>query len=156
MRRTPAGIAALLWSVAVLSLSSSASAALGQDVASVHVDQARMKGSEHIVQGPGPTVHEIHLPGGTLVREYLSPAGVVFAVSWRGPFRPDLQQLLGRYFDPFREAAQAARKKHRGRGPLSIESPGLVVSLGGHQRAFLGRAYVPALVPPSVTVKDIQ
>jgi hypothetical protein len=145
-----------MWGAAMLSLSGSASAALGQDVASVHVDLARMRGSEHVVPAVGHTVHELHVPGGTLVREYVSPAGVVFAITWRGPFRPDLQQLLGTYFDPFREAAQAARKKHGGRGPLAIESPELVVTLGGHQRAFLGRAYVPALLPPTVTVKDIQ
>jgi hypothetical protein len=143
-------------SAAVLALPCSASASLGQDLASVQVDRARMKGSLHIVEAAGHTVHEIRVPGGTRVREYVSPAGVVFAITWQGPFRPDLQQLLGTYFDEFREAARAARTKHPGRAPLVIEKPELVVTLGGHMRAFFGRAYAPGLLPPTVAIRDIE
>jgi hypothetical protein len=143
-------------SAAALALPCTASASLGQDLASVQVDQARMKGSLHIVEAAGHTVHEIHVPGGTRIREYVSPGGIVFAITWQGPFRPDLQQLLGTYFDEFREAAQAARTKHHGRAPLVIERPELVVTLGGHMRAFFGRAYDPGLVPPTVAVRELE
>src|SRR4051812_5246505 len=38
------------------------------------------------------------LASGTRVVEYVNREGVVFAVSWTGPFLPDLRELLGRHF----------------------------------------------------------
>lgn len=104
----------------------------------------------------GYTVHEIRLPGGTRVREYVSVGGTVFGLAWQGPFRPDLQQLLGPYFDQFQKAAQVAKSKRAGRGPLLVDTPGLVVHMGGHPRAFVGRAYVPGLLPSDFSVDEIQ
>jgi hypothetical protein len=34
-------------------------------------------------------------PEGTSVRRYVSPAGKVVAVAWKGPVMPDLRQVLG-------------------------------------------------------------
>jgi hypothetical protein len=125
-------------------------------VPSVKIDQARMRGSVRIEVAASHAVHEIQLPGGTRVREYVSPAGTVFGVTWRGPFRPDLQQLLGPYFDEFQEAAQAARHKAGGRAPIVIVRPGLVVELGGRPHAFFGRAYVPGLLPAGVSADELE
>ena len=44
-------------------------------------------------------MRETTLPTGTRVREYVSESGTVFAVTWEGPFLPDLKALLGKYFD---------------------------------------------------------
>ena len=116
-----------------------------------------MRGALH-VEGAfaDHTVHEIRLPGGTRVREYVSVGGTVFGLAWQGPFRPDLQQLLGRYFDQFQQAAQVAKSQRAGRGPLLVDTPGLVVHMGGHPRAFVGRAYVPDLLPSNFSVDEIQ
>src|SRR5215813_12694053 len=46
-------------------------------------------------------VHESQLSSGTVVREYAAPNGNVFAVTWRGPFVPNLKHLLGRYFEEY-------------------------------------------------------
>ncbi len=35
---------------------------------------------------------------GITINQYVNTAGVVFAVSWSGTGKPDLQQLLGQYF----------------------------------------------------------
>jgi hypothetical protein len=43
-----------------------------------------------------------------------------------------------------------------GRRPLVIEQPGLVVQIGGHPRAFAGRAYVPEMLPTGVRTEDVQ
>ncbi len=141
--------------VALLALSGVASASLGGDVASVQVDQARMNGVLHVEATPGYAVHELRLPGGTRVREYVS-RGTVVGIAWQGPFRPDLQQLLGAYFDEFQEAARVAKSKRPGRGPLLVDEPDLVVHVGGHARAFVGRAYDPGLLPPGLSAADIQ
>jgi len=59
-------------------------AALGGDAASVDTDAAKMKGQARATAVAGYTVKEITLPSGTLVREYVSAEGKVFAVTWSG------------------------------------------------------------------------
>lgn len=131
-------------------------AALGGDVASVHEDQAQMKGSLSTTEGEKYTVHEIKAAAGTAVREYASPAGEVFAVAWQGPSLPNMQQILGSYFQAFSAAAKAQRAARRGRGPLNIQQPGLVVESSGRMRAYSGRAYDPGKLPQGVGANDIR
>lgn len=148
--------AAAACAVVLLAIPSSARGSLGGDVSSVAVDRDRMSGVDRVVAGRRGEVHEIRLPGGTLVKEYLSPAGVVFAVTWRGPFRPNLRQLLGTYFDRFEQAARAEKEQQPGRRPIVVEQPELVVHMAGHARAFFGRAYVPGAIPEGLSAADIQ
>jgi hypothetical protein len=104
----------------------------------------------------GYEIHEMHAQNNVVVREFVSSAGKVFGVAWQGPTRPDLQQLLGSYFQQFSQAAQAQKAQHRGRGPLVVNEAGLVVQLAGHPRFFTGTAYVPQLLPAGVDAKEIQ
>jgi hypothetical protein len=140
----------------MLALPLPALAALGGDAASVHEDQAQMKGTLKTTEGMTYTVHEIKAGTGTVVREYVSPGGEVFGVSWQGPFIPDMQQLLGSYFEAYSSAAQAQRTAHRGRAPLSIQQAGLVVESNGHMRSYSGRAYDPGKLPQGVSANDIR
>ncbi|HEY6925119.1 MAG TPA: DUF2844 domain-containing protein [Steroidobacteraceae bacterium] len=128
-------------------------AALGGDAASVDTDVARMKGQARATAVAGYTVQEITLPSGTVVREYVSAEGKVFAVTWRGMSQPDLQQTLGTYFEQYKAAASAP---HAGHHHLTIHQPELILSSGGHMRAWSGKAYVPALLPPNFSVDDIR
>jgi hypothetical protein len=89
------------------------------------------------------------------VREYLSPAGKVFAIAWQGPWLPDLQQLLGSYFTQYQQAARAA-KQRPGRAPVSIHQSSLVVEQSGHMRGFVGRAYLTDQIPSGVTEESIR
>jgi hypothetical protein len=115
-----------------------------------------MRATAKIAEGVAYTVHEIKAPTGTVVKEYVSPAGRVFGVSWRGPFIPDMQQLLGDYFEQYSAAAKAQREGHVGRQPLNIQEPGLVIQTAGHMRAYSGRAYDPGLLPAGVTPNDVR
>jgi len=128
-------------------------AALGADVASVEADRAHMKGELRATATERYQLHEILLPSGTRVREYVSAAGKVFAVSWHGPTMPDLRQTLGDYYDKLQAARGAARGDHH---HLSVEQPEFVLHSRGHQRSFAGQAYIPALLPAGVTVADIR
>ena len=140
--------------VVALTAAAPALAALGGDATSVEADLARMKGALRISASAGFTVHEITSSNGTVVREYLSPDGKVFAVSWRGPGIPDLRQMLGDYYGQY---AQAASAPHLGgHRHLAIEQPGLVVQSSGRMRAFYGRAWAPDLLPQSFSVSDIN
>ncbi len=140
----------------MLALPLPALAALGGDVSSVQEDQAVMKGSLKTKQAEAYTIHEITAPGNTVVKEYVSPAGKVFAIVWHGQVIPNMQQLLGTYFDQYSQAAKAQRESHPGHRPLNIQQPGLVFQNGGHMRAYVGRAYVPDMVPQGVNVDALQ
>ena len=131
-------------------------ASLGRDVSSVEADRADMQGARAVTQGTGYSIEELRAPTGTTVREYVGSDGRVFGVAWQGPFIPNLRQLLGSYFDPFSQAAQAQKKGHPGHGPLLVQVPGLVVESGGHMRAFYGRAYVPGMVPAGAAAEGIR
>jgi hypothetical protein len=143
-------------SILMLAFSLPAAAALGGDIASVQNDAAQMKGQEKSTQESTYSVHEIKIPGNTLVREYVSPEGKVFGVSWQGPFIPDMQQLLGNYFEKYSQAVQAEKAKSVGRRPLNIHQAGLVVETSGHMRSYYGRVYDPDLVPSNVQPEDIR
>jgi Protein of unknown function (DUF2844) len=140
----------------MLTLPLPALAALGGDVSSVQEDQAQMKGTLKTTEADAYTVHEITVPGNTVVKEYASPAGKIFAITWHGQFIPNMQQLLGTYFDQYAQAAKEQRESHPGRHPLNIQQSGLVVQSGGHMRSYMGRAYVPDMVPHGVNVGALQ
>jgi len=134
-----------------------AHAALGGDAASIQADQIHMQGSRRTIAANSYTVHEIQADTGTVVREYVSADGKVFAVAWHGPWLPDMRQILGGYFEQYRAAVQSQSSSGRmARRPVMIDQPGLVVQIGGHMRAFAGRAYIPDRLPSGVHVEDIQ
>ena len=144
---------------ASLILPSRASASLSGDVASVDADQQQMKAARAVHAYAKYSVHEITTPYGTVVREYVSPAGQVFGVAWRGPFLPNLQQLLGSNYAKFAQAAQDVRDAHPRRSrnlPVTVEQPDLFVHSAGHMRAFIGHAYVPGMIPQGVEAQEIR
>jgi len=129
-------------------------AALGKTVSSVADDQKRLGGEVHTLStAAGFAVHEISATDGTVVREYVSPAGEVFGVSWRGATRPNLVDLLGDHYAAFRDAPRPPG--HR-RGPLVVRTDHLVVEMGGHMRDFHGRAYLPDRLPVSVSSDAVR
>jgi hypothetical protein len=128
-------------------------AALGDTEAAVASDSQALKASPRVTSRAAFTVHELQTPTGTVIREFAAPSGVVFAVSWRGPFKPSMALLLGRYLDLY---ARAPRSPGSTRSHLSIEQPDLVVHAGGHMRSFAGIAYVPQLLPANVVEADLQ
>jgi len=138
---------------AVAVFSTAAWAALGEDAASVQADGVHMKAALSTRSAPSYTVHELTLPGGTLVREFVSSAGKVFAVSWAGSFMPNLRQILGAYFEPYHVGAAA---RHAGHSRVSVSQPDLVVHSFGHARAFHGQAYLPQELPPGVTPQELR
>jgi hypothetical protein len=145
----------VLW-FAMLVLPLPAFAALGASLDSVRYDQARMGAKVVVTIKQAYSVHELRSPLAIVVREYVSSDGRVFAVSWQGPFMPDMRQLLGSYFEQYSSATQAQRVQRIGRLPLSIRYPSLVLQSVGHMRAYSGRAYDPALLPTGVSADAIR
>ena len=133
--------------LAVASVSGPALAALGDDAASVESDRVHFKGTLHVTPGVTYSVHEIQLPSGTLIHEYSSAAGKVFAGI------PDLHQLLGACST---QLAAAANQPHYNHRQLSVQTPDVVVESSGRLRSFFGRAWVPTLLPPNFSLGDLN
>lgn len=115
-----------------------------------------MKGQMRQRTGAGYSVEEITTPAGTVVKEFISPSGIVFAVSWRGPAMPNLAQALGSTYFPMLTAAEKSERPALGHNHVQVRTPQLVVHAGGHMRFFFGVAYVPSLLPPNVTIADLH
>jgi len=124
-------------------------AALGQPRASIARDRARMapatQSSKAIING---VEHRMTLPNGTVVKQIENDAGAIVAVTWRGPGRPDLKQLLGmQYFATYQETARVARTRIRMRRAPRVHRNDLVIETGGHSGSFWGIAYLPGQLP---------
>jgi hypothetical protein len=91
------------------------------------------------------TVVQHQLDSGTLIQEFVDGSGTVFAVSWSGPFLPDLKELLGAHFDAM--AAQGATQGAQ-HSRLAVQSSDAVIVSTGHMGAFEGRAWLPSRLPP--------
>jgi hypothetical protein len=148
--------AAAFAATAALALAPPAHAALGGNANSVAADSNALQGQLHSTPLVQYDVQEITV-GTLVVREYVTRAGQVFAVTWQGPVPPNLRQLLGSYFAEFQSAAAAANRASPGRHrQLSISQPDLVVQSGGQLRDFHGLAYIPSLLPAGVSLSDLQ
>jgi hypothetical protein len=148
-----------LWLAAgLLALSaSSANAVLGAGTASVEVDRGRMNGQRKVALAVASTqIHEISTADGSTIREFVSPGGTVFAVAWRSRFKPNLALLLGPHHQIFVAAADAERGRGGIQRGLAVRPDNLVVQSFAHLNTFVGKAYVPSLVPGGFNVDDIR
>ena len=123
-------------------------AVLGGSPESVAADQLRLQAKRSVVETQEYTLHVLSQGDGTLIREYVTPSGKVFGVSWSGPTIPDLSQLLGTYNAEFQNGAHT---KIGHRRTAAMHDSDLVVESSGHMRAFYGRAYLQSLLPAGVT-----
>ena len=137
----------------VLAVSPHAFATLGESASSVEVNRVRMQANLRVVRKTNYAVHELGLPAGGKVRQFVANGGNVFAVSWSGGWRPDLREIMGTHYDRY---LAATKGKLVVRGPLRLELPGLVVIMSGHQRAFFGRVYLVDQLPLNMRIEDIH
>ncbi len=149
--KTPGFLAVVL---AAALLPCTAFATLGEPEATVQSDAVQLRASIKSSQtNLSYRVHEIQLPSGTLLREYVGADGKVFAIAWQGSSKPDLRQALGRYFDVY---VAAPRSKIVDRKHMQIQQGDLVVEGHGHMRALSGRAYLASAIPSGVNIGDLQ
>lgn len=149
------GTAALVL-VGISAMPAPAWPALGQSAETVERDRVIMKGQRQSRSGVGYSIDTITVAG-MQIKEYVSPNGVVFAVVWKGTGVPNLQLLLGEYYEEYRAGVRAARNRTpRVREPFRMKSDRLVVERAGHSRSLWGRAYLPDRLPPGIKLEDLQ
>ena len=102
------------------------------------------------------TVHETTLENGTVLREFSGRNGQVFALTWRGPVLPDMQDMLGSYPPLYTDQLRQQKAQGLRRGPVAIQHASLVLRSGGRMRRFTGQAYAPALLPSGVAIAELQ
>jgi Protein of unknown function (DUF2844) len=155
-RNSSFALALCVFSLAVASLLSVPAAAhLGGDADSVDTDRQVLHAQLRSIPMQQYTLHEIRTESGTRLHEFETRNGTVFAVTWEGPLPPDLQQLFGNYYTRFRAAASAPHGPGTHR-QLNIAGPELVVQSTARPRAYMGRAYIPSLVPAGISIADLQ
>ena len=132
-----------------------AAAHLGGDSSSVEADRQELRATLRSTPMQQFQLHEIGAPSGTLVHEYATPQGTIFAVTWHGPLPPDLHQLFGAYY-PRYQAAAATHARPGMHRQVNIADADLVVQSSARLRAFGGVAYIPSLMPAGVSVADLK
>jgi hypothetical protein len=140
-----------LWVVAAWPVQAS----LGGRRESIDADGRHFSARMSAVAATTHTVHVLTMPNGEVVREFARPDGVVFAVTWKGPARPDLRQLLGPRFDDV-QADNVLPGGRRTRRPLAVRRPDFQMSSGGRPGGFWGAAYLPALAPSGFSARDLS
>lgn len=131
--------------------SASAWASLGEDglrLDAVHRRQAQMS----TPSGVPFTQQQFELKSGTVVQAFRDRSGAVFALSWSGPFLPDMRELLGPHFTALSEQQ---RRPGPG-GSLVVRNERVVVVSEGRLGAFHGRAWLPGQLPAGFQPGDLQ
>lgn len=151
----PPLLATFLSILAVLILASiPAWATLGQSEASVTTDQLQMKTQARVQSLPNYTVHQL-TSAGSMIQEFVSPQGQVFAVTWSGRSVPDMNQLLGTYVTNLQTATPAQTHILRLRG-LTVRTDDFVYSSFCHMQSCVGKAYVPSLLPSGLSAEVVR
>lgn len=153
MKGTPYLILGLL--AATLGTAQPVHATLGESADSVMTDRKALSAVRAVTKTHNAySVQEISSDT-VAVREYISPAGIVFGIAWNGLIHPDLTLLLGSYSSEYQKSARQTHRKPGSRFS-QIRTDRIVVEKWGHMRNLRGRAYVPSLIPPGVTVDEIK
>jgi hypothetical protein len=138
-----------------LAISRQANAALGEGADSIEKDRKALSARQRATTSTARyTVQEV-ASDATVVREFLTPPGVVFAVAWNGLVHPDLTTLLGSYAPEYKVAKRQLPRRH-GQKRTQVKGERVVVETWGHMRNLQGRAYVPTLVPSGVNLNEIH
>jgi hypothetical protein len=132
-------------------------AVLGGDVATIQVDQTRMR-AQHLSHAPvaGGTVQELRMADGSSIRQYVNAQGTVYAVAWSTRLKPDFALMLGRHADEFNAGVASAARPAGLQRRAVVDRGDLVVDSAGRPGAFVGRAWLKSLVPAGTRVDAIR
>jgi len=149
--------AALL--LALAAAAAPAAAVLGEEIASVQADQLRLGAQRRASAQPaaGWQVHELVLADGSRIRQYATPGGRVFAVTWQMRGKPRLDQLLGTHFAAYAEAGRRMQAARPGIVRAARIAEGdLVVESTAHLQAHVGRAWLRSQLPAGTSTDALR
>jgi hypothetical protein len=142
---------------ALLATALPAAATLGEDLASIHADQVRVAAVRRQQSALTMQVHTLTLADGSTIRQYATPTGRVFAISWNTHFKPHLADLLGTHFAAYARAGRSAQQQRSGIAhSATVRSGDLVVESMAHLNAHVGRAYLRSLMPAGTSADALR
>ncbi len=139
--------------VATCVLSAGAHAELGGAPATVQSDARALSGATTVEHAASFERHQVTQADGSVVREYVSSRGTVFAVAWSGRTTPDLKTLLGAHYATYIAEVAKQRPSHH---VLTVTTPDLAVTIVRYQHTGSGSASLPAEVPAGVLVGELK
>lgn len=145
--------AALAVCVLALVALPAAFAGLGERVDSIERTRSATRGQSKAIKHDKFITYVVQ-SGEMTVKQFAADDGTIFAVSWQGPDRPDVPDLLGRYFGEYE--ASVSRPRFGRRAPSIAKTPGLDVVNAGRPGHFRGRAIALPLMPEGVRAEDLR
>jgi len=145
--------------ILLLLMASRAHAGLGDSVASIDVDTARLGQARRVVIASATAsvrTHVITLRDGSVIKEFVGSDNRVFAVTWNTRLKPRLEDLLGQYAPTFSAASAQAARSPGIRHSLAVNEGDLVVQTTAHLDAHAGIAYLRSQVPADVRIDDLR
>jgi hypothetical protein len=143
----------------LLAMASRAQAGLGDAVASIDLDAARLGQARRVVVASASTrvrTHVITLRDGSVIKEFVGSDDRVFAVAWNTRLKPRLDELLGPYAPAFAAAAGQAARSPGVRHSLAVREGDLVVDATSHLDAHAGIAYLRSRVPADARIDELR
>ena len=125
-------------------------AGLGEPEGSIPGDRMRMHAMHAVARTPSFARHELTLPDGSRVQQWVASNGLVFAVRWNTLHKPDLSSLLGNAFASYGSAARQAALRGGIQRQFRHQESDLVVQSDGHLHVYSGYAYRPSLLPQGI------
>ncbi len=145
-----------LWVLALLAAPAGVAwAGLGEGQASIETARVRMSARHSVARAQQYTVHELKSANGSLVQQFVTGNGQVFAVRWNTLYKPDLSSLMGTSFGDYKAVASQAAQRGGIQRQFHHEGSDLVVQSSGHLQVFSGYAYKRSLLPQGLNPKSI-
>jgi len=152
MKKTPFRLTWLVMT-GFMAWGTSASATLGETFTTTARQTATTTVRQLSTTYASYTDHLTTQDSGLKIHEYADSNGMVFAVTWNGPAKPNLSELLGTYFPAYQESHQQTPS-----GSLTqfhANYSGLVIHTGGHGMNFSGRIYLAEQVPEGINAETL-
>ena len=130
-------------------------ASLGQDLDSINGERKRMVARHRVLSGAQYSLHELQGADGSRVQQYVSSSGMVFAVSWRTLYKPDLSSLLGPSYAGYAASARAAAQRPGVQRHFQHDDLDLVLQASAHLHVFSGFAFRRSMLPRGLTPQQI-
>jgi len=127
-------------------------AGLGEAESSIHADQIRMGARHSVSVTPQYLVHDLHASDGTLVRQYVTANGLVFAVTWKSLSKPDFAGFLGLSYPLYAASAQVAARRPGVQRHFRHDGLDLVVQSTAHLNVYSGFAFRRSMLPKGLSL----
>lgn len=151
----PALMASVVW-LAVGMPMPSAHAALGEHQGSIDIERMRLHAHKAVLNRPGYTIHELHTPDGSHIKQYVTMTGNVFAVVWATQYKPDLSRLLGVQHASYARAEQEQSKRGGIQRHFRLDSQQVLVQSNAHLNVYSGFAVLKPMVPTGFTLAQLS